>query len=148
MSYSQKAVPGRQEFYAKLHKILSWRFFHVALDGPKTELIFRCIDSQMAAALGRQKFYAKLHNILWWQYWSWRVTADSTKIQGIQGNRPLRAVEIRRNLATIPLAKFLSTPSRVRTDLSGLSCFRSGRSEKRPSMIHDSAFFGYFFSNF
>ena len=90
MSYSQKAVPGRQEFYAKLHKILSWRFFHVALDGPKTELIFRCIDSQMAAALGRQKFDAKLHNILWWQYWSWRVTADSPKNKGINGNRPLR----------------------------------------------------------
>ena len=29
--------------------------------------------------------------------------------------------------------------------LSGLPCSRSGRSEKRPSMIHEGAFFGYFF---
>ena len=33
-------------------------FFHFALDGQKTELFFRCIDSQRGAALGRQKFYA------------------------------------------------------------------------------------------
>ena len=63
---SQKAALGRQEFYAKLYEILCYlRFFHFALDGQKTELIFRCIDSQRGAALGRQKkFYAKLHNIL------------------------------------------------------------------------------------
>ena len=30
-------------------------FFHFALDGQKTELIFRCIDSQRA--LGRQKSF-------------------------------------------------------------------------------------------
>ena len=47
------------KFYA------TYVFFHFALDGQKTELIFRCIDLQRGAALGRQKkFYAKLHNIL------------------------------------------------------------------------------------
>ena len=30
-------------------------FFHVTLDGQKSELIFRCIDSQRA--LGRQKSF-------------------------------------------------------------------------------------------
>ena len=44
---SQKAALGRQEFYAKLYEILCYlRFFHFALDGQKTELILRCIDSQ------------------------------------------------------------------------------------------------------
>ena len=99
-------------------------FFHFTLDGQKTERIFRCIDSQRGAALGRQKmFYAKLHNILCRWYWSWRVTADSPKIEGINGNRPLRAEEIHRNRATIALAKFLSALPRVRTGLSGLPCF-------------------------
>ena len=47
--------------------------------------------------------------------------------------------------ATIAWVKFLSTPSRVRTGSSGLPCALSGRSEKRPSIIHDSAFSAYFF---
>ena len=95
-----------------------------------------------------KKFYAKLHKILCRWYWSWRVTADSTKIEGIKGNRPLRVGKIRRNRATILLAKLLSTSSRVRTGFNGLSCSRSGQSEKRPSLIHDSASFGWFFQIF
>ena len=69
-------------------------------------------------------------------------------MEGIEGKRPLRVGKIRRNPATIALAKFLPTSSRVRTGFNGLSCSRSGRSEKRPSMIHDCAFFGYFFFKF
>ena len=34
------------------------------------------------------------------------IAADSPKIEGIEGNRPLRAKEIRRNPATIALVKF------------------------------------------
>ena len=34
------------------------------------------------------------------------LSADSPKIEGIEGNRPLRVGEIRRNPATIALAKF------------------------------------------
>ena len=40
-------------------------------------------------------------------------------IERIEGNRPLRVGKIRRNRATIALAKFLSTLSRVPTSLSG-----------------------------
>ena len=43
------------------------------------------------------------------------ISVDLPKIEGIGGNRPLRVGEIRRNPATIALAKFLSTSSRVRT---------------------------------
>ena len=73
------------------------RFFHFALDGQKTELIFRCTDTQKGAALRRRKkFYAKLHNILCRWYWSWRVTADSLKMEGIKGNRRRKFAEIGR----------------------------------------------------
>ena len=34
------------------------------------------------------------------------LSSDSPKIEGIEGNRPLRAGEIRRNAASIVLAKF------------------------------------------
>jgi len=68
------------------------------------------------------------------------TSAGSPKIEGIEGNGPLRVGEIRRNPATIPLAKFLSTSSRVQTGSSELPCCRSGWSEKRPSIIHDSVF--------
>ena len=67
------------------------------------------------------------------------------KIERIEGNRPLRVGKIPRNRATIALAKCLSTSSRVRTGFNGLSCSRSGWSERRASMIHDCAFFGVFF---
>ena len=46
--------------------------------------------------------------------------------------------------STIALTKFLSTSSRVRTGLSGLPCSGSGRSEKRPFMIHDYRFLSGF----
>ena len=70
------------------------------------------------------------------------LSYDSPKIKGIKGNRPLKVGRIRWNPATIALAKFFLTSSRVRTGLSGLPCSRSGRSEKRPSVIHDFASFG------
>ena len=69
------------------------------------------------------------------------ISADSPKIKRIEGDRPLRVRKIRRNPATIASAKFLSTSTRVRTGLSGLPCSPSGWSEKRPSIIHDCAFF-------
>ena len=67
------------------------------------------------------------------------------KIEGIEGNGPQRVGEIRRNPATIALAKFFSTSSWVRMDLSGLPCSRSVRSEKRPSMMGECDFLRYFF---
>ena len=39
---------------------------------------------------------------------------------------------------------FFPTSSRVPTGFNGLPRSRSSRSEKRPSMIHEGAFFGYF----
>ena len=66
-------------------------------------------------------------------------------IERIEGNRPLRVGKIRRNRATIALTKFFPTSSRVPAGFNGLPCSGSGRSEKRPSMIHGGAFFGYFF---
>ena len=62
------------------------------------------------------------------------TSAGSPKIEGIEGNGPLRVGEIRRNPATIPLAKFLSTSSRVRLGSSGLSCSddRVGPKNGRP----------------
>ncbi len=41
------------------------------------------------------------------------LSADSPKIEGIEGNRPLRVGEIRRNPATIALAKFFYLRHRV-----------------------------------
>ena len=54
---------------------------------------------------------------------------------------PSGVVEIRRRSHW---SSVLSTSSRARTGLSGLPCSRSGRFEKGPSMIHDSAFFQIF----
>ena len=67
------------------------------------------------------------------------------KIERIEGNRTFRVGKVRRNPARTALAKFFPTSSRVRTGLSELPCSRSGRSEKRPSMIGERASFGYFF---
>ena len=69
------------------------------------------------------------------------LSSVSPKIEGIEGYLPLRVGEVRRNPATIALAKFFPTSSRVRSGFGGLSCRRSGRSESRPSMIADCAFF-------
>ena len=86
------------------------------------------------------KLYAKLYRILWLWLGHDVISADSKKMEVIDGNRRLRVEEIRRNPATIALAKYKSTQSRARTGLSGLPCYRSGRSEKRPSMIHEGPF--------
>ena len=78
-------------------------FFHFALDGQKTELIYRCIDSQ---ALGRQNSiltsYIKIYAD---DFGGDVISADSPKIEG---NGPLRIGGIRRNPATIALAKFFT----------------------------------------
>ena len=79
-------------------------------------------------------------------FWSWRhICGFAGKIERIEGNRPLRVGKIRRNPARIALAKFFPTSSRVRTGFNGLPCSGSGRSERRPSIIHEDSFFGYFF---
>lgn len=71
------------------------------------------------APLGRQKWYANgfCHDA---------VFADASKIEGIEGNRPLREGEIRWNLATIACVKFLPTTSRVLSSLSGVTVFTIG----------------------
>lgn len=63
------------------------------------------------------------------------------KIEGIEGNRPQS-----QNLATIALAKFLPTSSQVRSSFARLSCSRSGRSERLPSMTDDWTFSKYCFA--
>ena len=73
------------------------------------------------------------------------ISADSPKIKGIEGNRPLQAEEIRRNPATIALVKYLAYVIVGSIEFIGLPCRRSGGSERRPSMIGDGAFFGYIF---
>ena len=73
-----------------------------------------------------------------------RIRHKIEGIEGIEGNQFFRVEEICRNLGTIALAKFFPS-SRVRSGFGGLSCRRSGGSERGPSMIDDCAFFGYFF---
>ena len=60
------------------------------------------------------------------------ISADSPQFEGIEGNRLLRAEEIRPNPATIALVKFFVYVIAGSNGLSGLPCSRSGRSEKRP----------------
>ena len=73
------------------------------------------------------------------------ISADSPKIKGIEGNRPLQAEEIRRNPATIALVKYLAYVIVGSIEFIGLPCRRSGGSERRPSMIGDCAFFKHIF---
>ena len=92
------------------------------------------------AAIGRQELNAKLHRILWWWFWSWR------HICGFAENRRNRrkwTPQGRGNSQKSgddPIGQVLSTSSRVQTGSSELPCCRSGWSEKRPSIIHDSVF--------
>ena len=87
------------------------------------------------AALGRQEFYATsniqvTYNFVLMVSCRDAHSSDSPKNEGIKGNRALRVEKIRRNRATIALAKFLSTLSRVRSGFNGLPCSKSGRSER------------------
>ncbi len=107
--------------------------------------IFRCIDSQRGAALGRQKkFYAKLHKILCWWYWSWRVTADSSKIEGIKVNRLLNSPKFGDDPIGQVFAYVIASSNGFER-VAVFPCSRSGWCEKRSSMIGECAFFGYFF---
>ena len=87
-------------------------------------------------------FYLKFYAIS--QVLTDALSAYLTKIEGIEGNPPLRAAEISRNLVTIALAVFFPTSSRVRSGFSGLPWWRSCLSERKPSKIHDSAFLNIF----
>ena len=102
----------------------------------------------LKAALSRQEFYAVTENSMLMVSCRDALSTDSPKIEGIEGNRLLRAGKIRRNPTTIALTVFFPTSSRVQSCFGGLSCRRSGRFERRPSMIDDCAFFKYFFQIF
>ena len=59
------------------------------------------------APLGRQQWYATV-------FCYDAISADSPKIEGIEGNRPRRGGEIRRNPAPIALAKFFAAGCHAR----------------------------------